>query len=249
MPAEKITGMVVGLRPYRESSALVTVLSECEGLLCGVAKGIKKQKPAGLFLERGFLLEGLVYRKPHRDLHLLSNIAVTDFFETIRLDLRKSTIRDAALETVAAHVSREASIPELFSQLLDFCRELPAAATAAAECALLWKFYHDFAWHLGFGPDLGRCRRCGALIEEAEGCCLVVAEGNSRCMRCRTVSQMTGYLPAMALRALAGRPGADGVLSDKSELRRITDLWGEYCRYHCGSNYEYKSLSFLYTIL
>jgi DNA repair protein RecO len=250
LPAEKIIGIITGIRPYRESSALITILSQQQGLVSGIAKGIKQNKPAGLFLERGFLLELLVYRRPHRDLQLFSTMAVMDFFETIRLDLLRSTLRDVALESIRASLVREEPHPELFDTLLCFCRELSGQTGINAHLALLWKFYHTFAKHLGFAPDLSCCVRCGKPIDPGHGCCLMSADGRCCCMQCRTLQEMSAFIPPFVLSGLFHGeflPPAGPI--SLVEQRRITGLWADYCRYHCDNRYESKSLSFLYTIL
>jgi DNA repair protein RecO len=249
MPAEKITGMVVGISPFRESSAIITLLARREGLLHGIAKGIKQRKPAGLFIERGFLLELLLYRKPHRDLHVLGNIAVVEFFETIRADLFKSTLRDAAFETISAGVSHEASQTELFDLLHLFCRELSEEKSQARCVLLLWKFYLGFAHHMGFAPDLSCCERCGKPMDLTEDFILLPEAGRCSCLACARRSEGAAQVPSFALSGYGGRQIAPPQGIAKAELRRITGLWADYCRYHCEISYDYKSLSFLYTIL
>ncbi|MDD5675550.1 MAG: DNA repair protein RecO [Chitinivibrionales bacterium] len=249
MPAEKITGIVVGCRPYRESSLLLTLLSEQAGLVRGIAKGIKRQKPTGLFLERGFLCELLLYRKPGRDLHTLAGIAVLDFFGEIRMDLLKSAVRDAALEAIEAGVGPDEAHAALFGGLLDLCKELRLCGAPFTAIAQLWQFYYDFARHLGFAPDLCTCLRCGKPIDRTEGCCLITAQGQVSCPQCRTAAEASSLIPSGVLSGFhTGRPDLKTSLS-AFELRRITSLLADYCRYHCDLNFPYKSLAFLNTIL
>ena len=88
MGAEKTKALILQVLPYRESSCILYLFTEKHGLIHGIAKGIRRKKSKQDLIERGFLVELIVYIRPHRELHTLSSIHVLEFFSAVRIYLQ-----------------------------------------------------------------------------------------------------------------------------------------------------------------
>ncbi len=237
--------------PYRESSGIFYLLTERQGVVHGIAKGIRKKKTGASFLERGFLIETLIYIKPHRELHTLGDVQMMEYFPRIRNDLVKGAVRDAAFETILASVSTGFPAPELFSLVGDFLRALEKRSSRFP--VLLWNFYAAFSQFMGFGISGKQCVLCKGELPAIGDLYLVVEKGGFACEQCAGAHDLRGRFPGEARRLfLSGNIGdatdTHPALS-RTEERRITRLMASYCQYHCDTKSDFKALSFLETVL
>lgn len=139
MAIDKTKAFVLKTLPYRETSGIFYLLTERQGISHGIAKGIRKKKTSASFVERGFLIETLLYSRPHRELHTLGDIHIVNYYPAIREDLIKSALRDAVFETLLINVSAGFPVPELFSLVTRFlvCLERQKRKHAGAPLELL----------------------------------------------------------------------------------------------------------------
>ena len=105
MTVDKTKAFVLQATPYRESSCLVYLYSDRHGLVHGIAKGVRGKKAGQFCLERGFLVELLLYAKPHRELHTIAGVSVVGFYPGIRTNLYKNAVRDVAFEVIMKSMS------------------------------------------------------------------------------------------------------------------------------------------------
>lgn len=229
--------------PYRESSVIVTLYTNEFGRVNGIAKGVRKRSKNSLPLERGFLVDLILYVKQGKDLHTLADINIYDYYPGIRGDLYKTAIRDAAFELLLKSVMASESHPELFSLLQQFLTLLQST-DITENFALLWKFYLKTAELLGFAVHLDCCRCCGREILPSEGGFLLVESGSLYCGRCG-VNQVSpeSYIQGTVLQKLNGSTSPMELPSD--ELMRLTRLAASYCRFHLDIRPEFKSLKFI----
>jgi DNA repair protein RecO len=134
------------------------LFTRSRGLVHGIAKGVRRGsgKSAPTPLDRGLLLEALLYHKPNRELHTLGSLHVANFFHGIRADITKSAIRDIAIELYLKSITEPSPHPELFDLLLDFLAELDGVNVADpvnTVFLLLWRFIGSYCEHTGFGID------------------------------------------------------------------------------------------------
>lgn len=246
MSAEKSRALILKDLPYGETSLIMHLFTEEHGLVHGIAKGIRKRKNKQDFLERGLLVELIVYLKPHRDLQTLGSINVLDFFPALRSDLIKSTLRDAAFETVLSSITETDVHPELFDFFVKFLNHLQKASTREVNPFALWLFFHRFAQYMGFGLDLSRCISCGSAFKE--DACFIMNKGGLECEKCCRSRREDFSVPHTVLSHLTeGSPNPSTLRQQLSQvkIRRITWLLADYCRYHFDIQRECKSLMFL----
>lgn len=253
MSVEKTTGYVLKTLPYRESSGIFYLLTENHGLIHAIAKGIRRKKTSASFLERGFLIETLLYLKPNRDLCILGDIRIMNFFPKTRVDLIGNSIRDAMFEMVLATVSVGLPYPELFQMLTLLLDFLENNNGSCLKPILLWRFYHNFALIMGFGINLENCVFCKKSTSNLSGGYLVVEKGGLACERCAQKKDKGNFVQKQVLEYL--NPVIISLYNKElspfssEEFRRLTRLFASYCQYHCDNHFEHKALAFLDSLL
>ena len=215
-------GIVLKAQALGDTSRIVTVYTREHGLRKVVAKGARKT-PSRF----GFALEPLsrsrlvLYLKPDRDLHLLSQAEVLDPLGSRIADLVRLAHAQAALEIVDRLVWGEEPHPELYDLLrrtLDGCVRAPVAALPAVTLA----FQLQLASLLGYRPRLDACAGCGGALSPRR--LFSAARGGLLCDTCAGREPGVITLSADALGGLAllvARPVEEA--GDYVELRR----WGE----------------------
>jgi DNA repair protein RecO (recombination protein O) len=248
MSIEKTTHLVLSVMPYRESSAIATLLSQRFGRVSGIAKGVRRTPLAPLTLERGLLVELVLYVRPHRDLHTIGAISVVNYFPSIRTDLGKLAARDAAFELMLKSVAASETHGELFDFAVATLERLEALPGHPFPAHELWGFYFGWSKLLGFLPNVERCVMCGSPRVAQEGGQLVPEKGGLVCLACGNGGgRQLSFLPG-AVVAFLIENALLPVLPLREQLR-ICRLLADYCRYHLDIRGELKALAFLESVL
>jgi|WetSurMetagenome_2_1015567.scaffolds.fasta_scaffold00150_15 DNA repair protein RecO len=254
MAAEKTRAFVLKSSPYRESSSLIYLFSERHGLVHGVAKGVRRNRSGLPCLERGFLVELLVYARPHRDLHTLADISVHDFFPDVRTDLCKGAVRDMAFEVILSTMSTDAPHPEVFDYLSEFLFRLESNPPHRCFPVMAWRFFHDFSSLMGFGLNVDACGTCGRPFSGMSGGHLLVESGMLACDACaRRPNGGASFVPAAVLSSLSEQFGGGSVPEGRrisaADAARIIRLFARFCQYHFQTSSGFKSVDFIDSLL
>ncbi len=156
MSVEKTESIILSAAPYRETSCIMRLFTRSRGLVHGIAKGVRRSgKSTPTPLDRGLLLEAMLYHRPNRELHTLGALHVANFFHGIRVDITKSALRDVAIELYIKTITEPSPHPELFDLLLAFLVGLDETGTAdpCAAFLMLWRCIGSYCEHTGFGID------------------------------------------------------------------------------------------------
>lgn len=250
---EHCSCIVLSVLPYRETSVITTLLSRTHGRVGGIAKGIRRAKKAPIPLERGQIIDLVLYFRPHRELHTMSQISIVNFFGAIRSSLGRLAVRDAALEIALKTISATEAHPELFDFASAFLTRLETAPESAPPFPLLWRFLAGWSALLGFGITLEACIRCGSGRILSEGGRLSPDQDGIICTRCMpSTNDSRSIIPAPVLRYIRdplGQELAYPVSLGESREMIITDVLADYVRYHFDIRSELKTLGFLRSIL
>jgi DNA repair protein RecO (recombination protein O) len=215
-------GVVLKSQPLGDTSRIVTIYTRDHGLRKLVAKGARKT-PSRF----GFALEPLsrsrfvLYLKPDRDLHLVSQAEVIDPLGSRLADLTRLAHAQAALEIVDRLVWGEEPHPELFEllcQTLAGCARAPLSSVPAVTLA----FQLQVAGLLGYRPRLDACAGCGGPLSPRR--LFSGLRGGMLCEACAAREPGVITLSADALAGLAlllSRPVEEA--GDFVEVQR----WGE----------------------
>jgi DNA repair protein RecO len=207
-------GQVLTLRcgDFSETSQVVTLLGPDAGLVRCLAKGSKRgRNPFGGPLDRWTLGHAVFSLPDPNRLGTLMELYELERFEGLRAKLPAFLGASAATELVLALVPEVEPQPEAFALAVETLRHLAEAEPAAARAVAF-----AFAWRLlaalGYGPDLGHCAECGAVVEDSGEAAgprpFSGALGGLVCPRCRAPDR-TVRLTAQGVRAirfLASRP-------------------------------------------
>jgi DNA repair protein RecO len=160
MSAEKTEAVILSVAPYKEASCILRLYTNTRGLIHGIAKGARKT-PKSTPLDRGFLMEALVYYKPNRELHTIGSSHIINFFPLIRSDIAKSAVRDIALELYLKTIPQSDPHPELFELIADFLAGMEESSDKELLFPFLWRFICRYCLLTGFGMDAKSYRLCG----------------------------------------------------------------------------------------
>ena len=247
MALTRSEGIVLKTHALGDTSRIVVVFTREQGLVRLVAKGARK--PPSRF---GFALEPLsrahyiYYRKPDRDLHLLSQAETIDPIGSRLADLQRLAHAQAALELIDRLVWGAEPHPELFD-LLRATVEAAAQAPLAALPAVTLAFELQVASLLGYRPRLDVCANCGLDISPRR--LFSPAFGGLLCNRCAASAAGAIALSADALAGLAlllSRPVADAgtylEVKRAAEIQRVVEA---FFRFHFQRFQGLRSLEML----
>lgn len=246
MSIEKTPAIVLSVLPYRESSCIISLLTRFHGRIQGIARGVKKQgAKKSIPVERGTLIDTIVYHRAQRDIQNLGEIQISEFFPSIRSDIEKTALRDVALELIIKSITDTESHPELFDSVFEFLLDLDKGEHNLSDCLLLLNFCFKLAAQLGFQLHTDFCAECGKpdLIEE--GGFLIIDDGSIICKKCNRDQSQDLYILSSHIKAMRGSYLTDLAGPAFKDVVRAIKLALYYCRCHLGFKGELKSVQFL----
>jgi DNA repair protein RecO (recombination protein O) len=153
---------------YRDTSKIVTFYSKEYGKLKGIAKGARTAKNKfGSALEPLSHSMLLIYRKEHRDLHLISQCDSIDSFRNLTEDLDRMSTGLSVLELIDQVTHHEERTPAIFNLLVETLSALNAS-TKNYE-TYLQAFQLRLAALFGYAPNFDTCGQCGKPILISNG--------------------------------------------------------------------------------
>ena len=165
MAIEQADALVI--RSYRlgETSLIVSLFTTEFGLLRCVAKGARGPKSRfGGALEPGVRLRAVLYRKPNRDLQLLSKADVVAYWPALWEDADRFARAGAVLEFLERAAYGEGEDPELMELAASTLAAMATAPLDALE-AMLRAFEVQACRRLGYAPELTVCLECRRTLE------------------------------------------------------------------------------------
>lgn len=252
MSIVKSLSLVLATAPYRESSMLLNLFSRELGRIHGLAKGVRRGDKRGVPIERGMLLEHSVYLKPTRELHLVTDCSIREYYPAIRSNLEKTAVRDVVLDVVLAAIKDTEPHQALYDAIIEYyCRLAENAFTDGVLLLLLSRQLFLVARQLGFGIDFNRCTNCQKSFDSAGGGTLAVAEGTCVCSACMPYVNDSGkwVLSVPALSALRDKQVVSGCTAvadvPLNEAMSAVHAAVEFCRYHLDVRRKLASVVFL----
>ena len=257
----KSEAIILKSMKYGETSKIVTLYSKAYGKLKGITKGARTAKNKfGSALEPLTRSMVLMYKKEHRDLHLISQCDVIESHKNLSEDLDCLTTALAIIELVH-HVSHdEESNPVLFDLLSDILRALNSRPKNYSS------YFHAFRLRLasifGYEPNFENCGNCGARVpvgEDEKEFAFQIARGAVFCPRCKrpvdSFSNMDPNIPFISLSAGALQsmrrlihepiPGLSTLEIDAHTGNQIDELLRLYLRFHLEGFRPLKSMELL----
>jgi DNA repair protein RecO (recombination protein O) len=164
----KTDAIVLKTMKFRDTSKIVTFYTRQYGKLKGVAKGARQMKSKfGASLEPMTRVSLVLYRKEHRDLQLVSQCDIVNYYKRIHSEIERMSVALSILDLVNQLTHDEEENGELFRLLVETFDQLERAAKNHAN--LFYAFEIRLAGLFGFSPDLEVCGRCRKPIGECGG--------------------------------------------------------------------------------
>jgi DNA repair protein RecO (recombination protein O) len=172
---------------YRDTSKIITFYSKEYGKLKGIAKGARTAKNKfGSALEPLSHSMLLIYKKDHRDLHLISQCDSINSFRNLTEDLDRMSTALSVLELIDHVTHHEERTPALFALLVDTLSALNESTKNYK--TYLQSFQLRLAALFGYAPNFDVCGQCGKLVSAGDGekqVAFQIVRGAVFCNACR----------------------------------------------------------------
>jgi DNA repair protein RecO (recombination protein O) len=164
----KTEAIILKTMKYRDTSKIVTFYTKEYGKLKGIAKGARTAKNKfGSSLEPMTLSMLVIYKKDHRDLHLISQCDAINSFKNLTEDLDRMTTAFAVIELINQVTHDEERNPALFELLGETLSALNSSLKNYSS------YFHAFQIRLatlfGYAPNFEVCAECGNSLVIANG--------------------------------------------------------------------------------
>ena len=247
---------------YRDTSKIVTFYTKEYGKLKGIAKGARSAKNKfGSALEPMNRSMLVLYKKEHRDLHLISQCDTVEFYKNLVEDLNRMSTALGILELVNQVTHDEERKPELYDLLVETLQALDSSKKNFL--TYLQAFKLKLAAIFGYAPNFNQCNECGEPIVIGNGekrFAFQIARGAIYCNRCsmHKVSSKIGMGYPSTITSLSA-PGLQivrrflnaqtlslsNIEYDERIGNEIDELLRLYLRYHFEGLKPLKSIEIL----
>ncbi|MDP3703130.1 MAG: DNA repair protein RecO [Candidatus Omnitrophota bacterium] len=157
--------MVLRRYPYRETSVIVTCLTDRFGKLKGLVKGLHVQPNRHRSAMEPMTLNRIVFYDTHNSsLHLISQCELVSPLSSLANDLDTMRLAAFCVELTDAVVPLEEPQPAVYRLLKD---TLERAALGGALASLRAHFIIRVLRLAGFEPQLDCCTGCHAVVQQA----------------------------------------------------------------------------------
>ncbi len=238
---------------YRDTSKIVTLYSEKFGKISVIAKGARAARNKfGASLEPMTHSTVVIYKKEHRDLHLLSKSEIVQPFFKTHVEPDKLTVGLALVELVHLVMHDEEENLHMFALLADSLRALETSERHSLN--ILFAFELKLVQQLGFAPHFESCARCGTDVLHNDGVKFVhviLARGSVVCSNCieghdgAGIRITKGVVRSLAHFASAPIDNVSRLDLDVQQQDEILALLQTYLQYHVAGARTLRSLSLL----
>jgi DNA repair protein RecO (recombination protein O) len=217
---------VLRTRPHGESDRLVTLLTEEQGKLTGIAKGAKnsRRRFAGT-LEPFVHVRAVFQPRPHSDLVFLHRCELLGALPGFTADLARYAAGSYLLELADRMVLGRESGSDVYHLLRDALGDIDRDG---ASDAVLATFELRLLAASGYEPSFAACRGCGRPADGTPTMYLLAERGGFLCRPCVPPGEIVRPVSGAAARrltALAAASFADARRepSPTAEMRAVTE--------------------------
>lgn len=192
-----VRGLVLRVTPYKDTDALLTILTADQGKITAKARGLRRKNsplvaPCQLLTYSEFTLF------EYKDMHTINEAHVIELFPALQRDLCKLSLGSYFAQVSELISLEDTPTPELLSLVLNCLYALTALDVPTTQVKAVFEF--RIACLAGYYPDLHGCHRCGNGFPNR----FDVSQGVLECVNCRSFESdgirlpiSTGVLEAM----------------------------------------------------
>jgi DNA repair protein RecO (recombination protein O) len=239
----KCRGFVLKTFPFKESSLIVSALTDRLGKIKLMVKGVRRPKSRICGAMEPFNLDEIIFHKREfKEMYNLSDAVIIDHFEKIRKNPRKVNAALVLCEFYDRTLPAEEMDGRSFTLLLGFLKKLRVAEESAIRSLVVSYLLRALA-SAGVMPHLDDCVRChGAVGGENRKVDFSVASGGVVCSKHHDDTVM--QLSPRTVDAMKGIFITDKAAIDRDTLEEIESILTDYMYVHL-SNLNLNSLKHL----
>ena len=239
----KCRGLVLKTFPFKESSLIVSVLSDRLGKIKLMVKGVRRPKSRICGAMEPFNLDEIIFHKREfKEIYNLSDAVVIDSCEDIRNDPRRVNAALVLCEFYDKTLPSEERDSQSFSLLLSFLRKLSQVSESALRAFVVSQLLKAFSG-AGIKPHLEDCVRChGSIGGKSRKVDFSVASGGVVCSKHHDDTVM--LLSPNTIDVIKGIYQKGASFMDADTLNEIEGILTDYMYVHL-SNLNLHSLKHL----
>lgn len=230
----KCRGFVLKTFPFKESSLIVSVLTNRFGKVKLLAKGVRRPKSKICGAMEPFNLDEIIfYKREFKEIYNLSDAVIIDGFEQIRNDPEKVSAALVLCEFYDKTLPSEEMDARAFSLLLGFLKKLRYTQGAAVHALVVGCLLRALSG-AGVMPHLDDCVRChGAVSGDNKKMNFSVAAGGVVCSNHHDDTVMLlSHGTVDTLRRIYNKQEAS---IDNDSLAEIEDFLADYLYVHLNN--------------
>lgn len=257
----KTDAVVVRSMKYGDTSKIVTFYTRQFGKLKGIAKGARRRgNKFGASLEPMSYVTLVLYKKEHRDLHLISQCDQIRSFGTLQDSIEKMSAGLSVLELVDGLSHEEEENHALFSLIVETLSVLDSSSRNYQSLAR--SFQLKLASLLGYAPSLNVCVQCGKPLGEDNSRTGVGFQLTDGAVQCSDCTKLTGsrrplgyrHVSAPAYRIMqrflsSKTENVATIACNESVGNEIDETLRLYFRYHFEHMRDLKSVQIFKSIV
>ena len=244
MPLKKTEAIVLKSQRQGETSKILTLYTRSFGKLTVIAKGARSMRSKfGGSLEPLNYISIVFYEKETREIQLLSQADIVEFFADIKLSVEKTALAMAVCELVNNLTIGIEPNPSLFKLHLE---ALKAMNQNENPMNVLRAFQVKLLNILGFRPDFTTCSKCKN--KKQGGVAFDITQGSFICEACH--KQAAGMiLSADSFHALRSfqrdsLASLNGLLISEPSCQQVDGFIAAYFKYHIEGLRDLKAVKF-----
>lgn len=174
-----VQGLVLRVTPYKDTDALLTILTADQGKLTVKARGLRR-KNSPLIAPCQLLAFGEFTLFEYRDMYTVNEAHAIELFPMLRRDLCKLSLGTYFAQAAEVISQEDMPSPELLSLVLNCLHALAKLNIPESQAKAVFELRS--ACLAGYAPDLHGCHQCGSVFPNR----FDVSEGMLECAKCRS---------------------------------------------------------------
>jgi DNA repair protein RecO (recombination protein O) len=239
----KCRGLVLKTFPFKESSLIVSLLSDRLGKLKLMVKGVRRPRSRICGAMEPFNLDEVIFHKREfKELYNLSDAMILDSFDEIRKDPRKVNAALVLCEFYEKTLPAEEQDGSAFALLLSFLKKLRTTNDSTIRSLVISHLLKAFSG-AGVMPHLDDCVRCHSVVgSNNRKVDFSVASGGVVCSKHHDDTVM--LLSPQTVRTIKSVYSTGKTPIDRDSLDEIESILTDYMYVHLG-NLNLNSLKHL----